>query len=165
MKKIQVFIWFFVIAFCFSGISFAGEKATIAEVAQKVKEAVNLIKEKGDGAYPIIRDKKGPFVWKGCYLFVGDLEGRLLVHPMNNKLEGRNMMGSKDVKGKLFHAALVKGVKESPEGAFEDYWWIKPGEKKASPKVSFLMLVPGKDIFVGGGLYDITIAEAKKALQ
>ena len=105
MKKIQVIIWYVIFGFCFSSIAVAGEKATIVELVQKVKEAVNLIQEKGDDAYPIIRDKSGPFVWKGCYLFVGDLEGKMLVHPMNRKLEGRNMMGSKDVKGKLFHAA------------------------------------------------------------
>ena len=132
---------------------------------QKVQEAVKLIQQKGDGAYSVIRDKKGPFVWKDCYLFVGDLQGKLLVHPMNQKLEGRNMMGSKDVKGKLFHAALVKAVKESPEGVWEDYWWIKPGAKEASPKVSFLMLVPGTNVYAGGGLYDITIKDAKTALK
>ncbi len=140
---------------------FAQEKATPKEVVQKVNEAVNLIKEKGDAAFDIIRDKKGPFVWKDTYLFVGDYDGIMLVHPFNAKLEGKNLLGLKDANGKLFHAEFIS-IAKSGEG-WADYTWVKPGDKTPSPKVGFAKGVPGKNLFVGGGVWDMTKEEAEKA--
>ena len=157
MKKVTSIVLGILLVFSFTGFTGATEKATPEELVAKIKEAVKLLEEKGDAAYDIVRDKSGPYVWKDAYLFVGDLDGKMVVHPMNKALEGRNMMGAKDVTGKLFHAAMVKKVKDSPKGIWVDYHWVKPGQKKASPKVSFAVLVPGTNLFVGGGLYDIKI--------
>jgi signal transduction histidine kinase len=141
----------------------AGEKATPAEVIQKVSEAVALVQEKGEeAAFTIFRDKNGPFVWKGSYLFVIDFDGIMLMHPIVSKLEGRNQLNVKDVNGKMFNAetlALAKG----PGSGWVDYYWVKPGEKKASPKVSYVKAVPGKNMLIGCGIYDISKAEAEKA--
>ena len=129
----------------------AGEKATPAEVIQKVNEAIALVQEKGpEAAFKVFRDKNGPFVWKGSYLFVINFDGIMLMHPFVAKLEGKNHMNVKDVNGKLFNAesmALAKG----PGSGWVDYYWVKPGEKKASPKVSYVKTVPGKNMFIGAG--------------
>jgi cytochrome c len=164
MRKSLLLVFVAVFGFVFSSAAFGEEKATPAEVVTKVKEALQLIKEKGADAYPIIRDKKGPFVWKDTYVFVGDLEGNLLVH-INDKLEGRNMMGAKDATGKLFHAELINGVKKSPDGFWQEYQWVKPGEKQPSAKVSYQMGVPGTNIFTGAGVWDVTLEQVKQAIH
>jgi hypothetical protein len=162
MKKTFVAVLLGIFALVLSSGAFAAEKATPEEVIAKVKEAVKLIEEKGDAAYPIIRDPKGPFVWKDTYVFIGDLDGNLLVH-INPKLEGKNMMGAKNASGKLFHAAMVNGVKASPNGYWEEYQWVKPGEKTPSQKVSFHMVVPNTKILAGAGVWDVGLEDIKKA--
>ncbi len=162
MKRIMVLLACALFLAVAATAGFAQEKATPKEVVQKVNEAVNLIKEKGDAALDTLRDKKGPFVWKDAYLFVINFDGIMLMHPMNQKLEGRNQLPVKDSNGKLFNAEIL-AVAKSPAGeGWVDYAWIKPGEKTASPKVSFVKAVPGKNMLVGGGLYDITKEAAEK---
>ena len=141
----------------------ASEKATPAEIIQKVSEAVKVVQEKGeDKAFKIFRDKNGPFVWKDSYLFVIDFDGIMRMHPHVRKLEGRNQLPVKDVKGKMFIAEAMAIAKGPGHGWF-DYHWVKPGEKKASPKVSYIKRVPGKNMFIGAGIYDVSKAEAEKA--
>ena len=164
MKKTLLLALSGIVALVLSSNALAMDKATPQEVVAKVKEAVKLIAEKGGAAYPIIRDKNGPFVWKDTYVFVGDLEGNMLVH-INSKLEGRNMMGAKDANGKLFHAELINGVKKSPDGFWLEYQWVKPGEKTPSPKVSYHEIVPGTNIFAGAGVWDVTLDQVKQAVQ
>jgi hypothetical protein len=164
MRKALLLVLSGIVALVLSSNAFGVEKATPEEVIAKVKEAVKLIGEKGDAAYPIIRDKNGPFVWKDTYVFVGDMEGNMLVH-INSKLEGRNMMGAKDASGKLFHAELINGLKKSPDGYWLEYQWVKPGEKTPSPKVSFHMVVPGTNILAGAGVWDVTLDQVKQVTQ
>jgi cytochrome c len=162
MKKAFILGLFGIVTFILASTAFGMDKATPQEVKAKVEEAVKLIQEKGEDAYPIIRDKNGPFVWKDSYVFISRLEGTMLVH-INNKLEGRNMMGSKDATGKLFHAGMVDVLNAKPTGTWYDYQWVKPGEKTPSPKVSYLMQVPGTDVFAGAGVWDVTMEDIKKA--
>jgi cytochrome c len=164
MRKASLLVLCGIFTLVLSSNSFGAEKATSEEVVAKVKEAVKLISEKGDAAYPIIRDKSGPFVWKDTYVFVGDMDGNMLVH-INGKLEGKNMMGAKDATGKLFHAELINGVKKSPDGFWLEYQWVKPEEKTPSPKVSFHMLAPGTNVFAGAGIWDATLDQVKKTAQ
>ena len=147
------------------GTGFADEMATPQEVVQKVKEAVKLIQDEGsEKAFKIIRDKNGPFVWKNSYVVVTTLNGKMLVHPMVPKLEGREMSRAKDAKGKLFQAEMDNVAKTKGSG-WVDYHWVKPGDKKASPKVSFVMAVPGHDIACLAGVYDYTKEEVEKIAQ
>uniref|UniRef100_A0A831ZK23 Sodium:calcium antiporter n=1 Tax=Desulfacinum infernum TaxID=35837 RepID=A0A831ZK23_9BACT len=140
----------------------SADQATPKEVVQKVTEAVKLIQEQGEAAFPKISDPNGLFMWKDTYCFVFDLNGTIVAHPANPKLIGKNMMATKDVKGNLFAAEFV-AIAKSPEGkGWSEYWWPKPGATEPSLKTSFIMKVPGKDYFAGAGLYDITKEEAAK---
>lgn len=139
------------------------EQATPKEVVQKVQEAAKLVAEKGEAAFQTINDKNGPFMWKDTYCFVFDMSGTIVAHPEKPGLIGKNLMNTKDVKGKIFAAEFVS-IAKSPEGkGWSDYYWPKPGEKEPSLKVSYIMKVPGKDYFVGAGIYDLTKEQAEKA--
>ncbi len=154
----------FVFMITMSAMVFAAhDRATPKEIVQKVNEAVVLVQEKGEGAYDILRDKNGPFIWKDAYVFVQDVDGNMLMHPFNRKLDGRNMMGVKDAKGKLFTAEQVAIVKGPSGEGWIEYWWIKPNEKKPSQKVSYIKLVPGTKYWVGAGIFDMSKEEAENA--
>ncbi|MBC7360088.1 MAG: cache domain-containing protein [Desulfacinum sp.] len=137
-------------------------EATPKEVVAKVSEAAQLLADKGEGAFAEISDRNGRFVWKDSYCFVLDLAGTVVAHPIKPNLVGKNLMNVKDIKGKLVVAEYVS-IAKSPEGSgWSEYWWPKPGEKAPSMKVSYIMKVPGRDLLVAGGLYDLSKAEVEK---
>lgn len=164
MKKLVSIAMMAVMVLALAVWASAEEKATPKECVQKVQEAVKLIQEKGDAAYAVIRDKNGPLVWKDSYIFVVNFDGFMMAHPMNPKLEGRKVDTIKDSNGKMFNAEMV-ALAKSPGQGWVEYSWLKPGENKPSPKVSYVMGVPGKDLVVGAGVWDVTKAEAEKAVK
>lgn len=164
MKKISTMIVMVCISLVFAKFSFAGE-ATPQEIVQKVEEAVKLIEEKGEEAFPTIRDPQGPFIWKDSYIFVYNMDGMIVAHA-NPKLENKNLIGIKDVKGNMFAAEFVAIAKSETGKGWSEYWWPKLGEKEASRKISYIMKVPGKDYFAGAGVYsDLSKEEVIKMTQ
>jgi signal transduction histidine kinase len=139
---------------CAFGIATAGETATQDECIAKSKEAADLIKSKGlEAALAVINDPKGPFVWKDSYVFSIEMEKKTVVaHPITPTLIGKNLMGMKDVNGKMFFAEF-QNVAAGPGSGWVDYMWPKPGEKDPSPKSTYVYRVPGQNVFVAAGFY------------
>jgi len=154
MKKVLVVLLVFAMLVCFSLPLMAAGKATQSEVIEKCKEAATLIKEKGlDGALPQLSDKNGPFVWKDTYVFVLDLNKKTVVaHPIKPTLVGKKLIGIKDVNGKMFFAEFISVAQNKGEG-WVDYMWPKPGEKKPSPKKTYVLKVAGMPVAVAAGIY------------
>ncbi|MCB2188131.1 MAG: cache domain-containing protein [Deltaproteobacteria bacterium] len=161
MKKLVSVVTTLAMVLAFAVLANAEDKATPKECVQKVQEAVKLIQDKGDAAFDTLRDKNGPFVWKDSYVFVMDFDGVMKVHPMNPKLEGRNLNMIKDSSGKMFNAEMV-AVAKGPGQGWVDYLWLKPGASQPSPKVSYIVGIPDKNLLVGAGVWDMTKAEAEK---
>ncbi len=131
----------------------AAEKATRAECEAKCKEAANLFKKVGkEEAFKQISDKNGPFVWKDTYLFVADMQGVVIVHPILHKLAGKDMSNLKDANGKLFVAEYISIAQKKGKG-WVDYMWPKPGEKTPSLKSTYVYKVPGADYIMCSGIY------------
>jgi cytochrome c len=159
MKKLISLTCIFVFILALGGVASA-EVSTPKEVVAKVAEAAKLLAEKGEAAFDTIRDKKGPYVWKDNYLYVFSNNSVILAHPFVPKLEGRNMTNVKDITGKLFNVEAAK-IANSPEGkGWFGYYWPKPGAKKPSLKAGYVMGVPGRDMYVGSGIWDMTPEEA-----
>ena len=166
MKRLlTVFMVLALFAFGFSTFAMAEDKATPKEVVEKVKQAVAMFQEKSDEeGIAVVKDKNGPFVWKDTFLFIINYEGVIMAYPLNPKLEGRNMMPVKDANGKLFNAEAINMAKNNGQG-WVDYHWVKPGETTPTLKASYVMAVPGKNFYVGGGIYGISKEDAEKAAQ
>lgn len=155
MKRtvISLVVFGFIFVFCL-GLSLAEEKATKEECVAKCKEAVALIKEVGfEAAKAKLSDPKGPFVWKDSYVFVQDMEQMMVVHPVNPKLVGKSMKGIKDAKGTMFNYEMQELINKSGEG-WVSYVWPKPGATEPSPKTSYVLRVPGENLWVGAGIYE-----------
>lgn len=160
MRKVAV-IALVGMASIFLVASALAESATKEEVIAKCKEAAQLITEKGlEAALQEINRKDGKFVWKDSYVFVMDFQGTMLANGTNPGVVGNNLMGWKDSDGKMIVHGFIDVAKTKGEGWF-DYKYAKPEEIKkpleqrvSSKKTSYVLRVPGKDLFVGAGVYE-----------
>lgn len=157
MKQAVIATLAILLSICLAGNVLA-ENATKEECIAKSKEAAKMIEEKGlDAAVAEINKKDGKFVWKDTYVFLMDLDGKMLAHPMKPDLVGKNLIGSTDKaekgKEKLLFKEMVELAKAKGDG-WVDYMWPKPGEEKPSKKISYIYRVPGKNMFAGAGIYE-----------
>lgn len=119
-----------------------------------VDRAAALVERLGKGAFGQLRDKTGPFVFMDTYVFVMTMDGTELVNPAQPSLEGRNLKGLRDVKGKAVIDDEIAALgKES--SAWLDCYWFKPGDNAPAPRQTFVRKVQsGTDTYiVGSGVY------------
>ena len=132
---------------------------------QKAKAAAELIKAEGEAAFTKIKDPKGEFIFANGegYVWVHNLEGKMVMHPIKPALDGTNVLDLRDVNGVYLFAAMNELVQDKGEG-WVPYAWPKPGQKDSSPKVSYVVLVKhgDKSYVAGSGMYDITAADIAK---
>ncbi len=92
-------------------------------------------------------------MWKDTYVFALDIDKHtVLAHPFKPGLKGKVLIGIKDVKGKMFFAEMCKMAKTNKEGWVE-YMWPRPGEKKPSPKKTYIYRVPSTSVAMAAGIY------------
>ena len=126
-----------------------------ANVKALVEKGVAMVKEKGvDATLKAIGDPKGPFVKGDLYLFAGPLDKvTLSAHPLAAaKLVGPDLTNTKDSKGNQFFIKF-KDIAAKPGTGWVEYWWPKPGAKEESLKKTYIMRVPGQNLYIGAGYY------------
>ena len=138
----------------FSSQAFAGDKATTEECVVKTHEAAAMINARGLAeSIKLIGDPKGPFVWKDSYVFLMDLKGKMLAHPMQPELtQNEHVLLETDAADKAIFVHFVNIARDPGQG-WVDYMWPKPGKKSPSKKVTYIYKVPSHDVFVGAGVY------------
>ena len=126
-KKIIISL---VIISCFLvGATLAFAQAKPDDAQGWVKKAIEFFKANGkDKAIAAFNDGKGQFVKDDLYIYVLDLNGKMLAHP-NATLVGQDFMVKKDADGKLFAVDMVKIAKEKGSG-WVDYKWENPEKLK-----------------------------------
>ena len=94
---------------------------------------------------------------KDGYITIVGADSVLLMHPINPKLNGKNMSDFKDAKGNALYADIAaRGA--SAEGAGHlDYWWPKPGSDQPSPKIGYVARFKpwGWDLVAGTYMDDV----------
>ena len=114
MRRITLAVLGIAVSLCLAGSAFAAG-ATKDECVAKSKEAAAMVNEKGiDAAIAEINKKDGKFVWADTYVFLMDLDGKMLAHPMSPALIGKNVLDMKD-KGDAGEVPL-QGVRRGREG-------------------------------------------------
>ena len=152
-RSIQTTAIVVILITCFAALVWA-EGATKEEVIAKCDAAAKMVQEKGvELAGQAIGDKEGPFVWKDTYVFLMDLDGKMIAHPIKPALTERdNLLEVKDTDGKPLFVEFVEVAGKQGSG-WVDYMWPKPGEEKPSVKSSYIYRVEGTPYFVGAGIY------------
>lgn len=152
-EKRMVFVLALGVAFLLAASgSQAADKAMFMKIKDKVAQAAKHLSEKGEEALPEFSDKSSDWSQEP-YIFVYNLQGVILAHPNNPNLIGKNLIGVKDVKGKLFAQEFIEIAKTEGKG-WSEYWWNKMGEKTPSRKISYIMRVPNRNMFLGAGIYE-----------
>jgi signal transduction histidine kinase len=149
MKKAcaAILIVFLVVSFAYA----QGQFGTADEAKTLMNKAVTYLKANGkDKAFAAFNDKKGAFVNKDLYIFVLDLNGKVISHGANEKLIGRDMMATPDKNGQLFIKKMVDLANTKGKGEVE-YYWDNPVTKQVALKVSILEKVG--DVIVACGYY------------
>lgn len=138
---------------CCAALAWA-EGATKDEVVAKCEAAAKLIQDKGvELASQAIADKEGPFVWKDTYVFLMDLDGKMIAHPIKPELTQRdNLVTVEDTNGKPLFVEFIQVAGNRGTG-WVDYMWPKPGQDAPAAKSSYIYRVKGTPYFVGAGIY------------
>ncbi len=86
------------------------------------------------------------------YLWINDLQPRVLMHPMKPELDGQDVSNLKDPTGKALFVEFADTVRKSGAG-FVYYLWPKPGAADPVRKVSYVQGFPAWGWVVGSGIY------------
>src|SRR5512146_2370143 len=87
-----------------------------AFVEDAVTQAVGLIERRGEAAFEVLRDPKGPFIAKDAYVFVTSMEGVELVNAAFPNQEGRKQLDVKDTHGKYLNREMIELAKTPGSG-------------------------------------------------
>ncbi len=122
-----------------------------AEAEAMVKAAITFAKEKGrDLALHEISNPKGSFRKGELYVFVYDLEGKVLAHGGDVRRVGSNQLNGKDPDGKFYVKERIELAKSKGKG-WQDYKFMNPQTSKVEEKTSYIELHDG--MIFGCGVY------------
>jgi signal transduction histidine kinase len=124
-----------------------------AETEALVKEAIAFAKANGkDAAFKAITKANGPFYKHGgeLYVFVYDLEGKVLAHGQGAAKVGVNQINAKDPEGREYIKDRIQLAKTKGKG-WHDYIYMNPKDNKKEPKTSYIELWDG--LIFGAGIY------------
>ncbi len=88
----------------------------------------------------------------GNYFFIINQQAVTIMHPIKPQLEGKDVSQVKDQKGKALFVEMAEVASQKGAG-FVDYWWSKPNETEACPKISYVKLFKPWGWIVGMGTY------------
>jgi len=148
MKKLMIVGLVLVFGLCAVGNVVAGDaKQTCIDLC--VAAAADAAKDL-KAATAEMNKKDGKFVKGDVYVFMVDMKGVMLAHPIKPALVGKNMLENDKVKA-LFQQFIDVAKGKDGKG-WADYKWPKPGEKDPSDKSSYILKV-NDNVFVGAGYY------------
>lgn len=131
--------------------AFAGDKGTPAEAEALVKKAIAFVKANGkDKAFAEFTNQKGQFVDRDLYIFVYDMNGKVLAHGQNAKMIGKDLSDLTDPSGKAFVKERIEIAKTKGKG-WQNYQFSNPTTKKVEDKTAYIEKVD--DFIVGSGAY------------
>ncbi len=89
----------------------------------------------------------------GNYVWINDTTPRMVMHPIQPALDGKDLSGFRDPKGTALFNDMVAAVKKDGQGMVS-YMWDKPGAPgDPKPKVSYVRLLPELGWIFGSGAW------------
>ena len=136
-----------------AGTAMADDSLEAAVKAVVERGVIMAVIEGEAAALEAIGDPAGPFVEGDLYLFAGPLSSvTMAAHPYSPHLVGADLNGTEDNHGNFLFVDFVSTASDAGAGWVE-YWWPKPGAEEASRKMTYVMKVPGQDLYIGCGYY------------
>ena len=139
MKKIVIAV--VILTFAVVGIACAADHGTPAEAKAMLDKAIAFYKANGqEKAFAAFNNPKGPFVAKDLYIYVLDMNGKMLAHGAKPALIGKNMKNIKDADQEIFLEESVWMAKHLGVGMV-DYKWENPKSSVVEQKSAFFQRV------------------------
>ncbi|MFB9216333.1 methyl-accepting chemotaxis protein [Vibrio sinaloensis] len=140
------------------------KKAELKNYLQMAKSAIQPFLDKGatlEEAYPTLMTLE---YGKTGYVFGYDSKGIRRVQGKSEAGIGNNYWNLQDKQGNYLIQDLIRNAKT---GEFTTYYFPKPGETQALPKLSYSIFIPEWDLMLGTGFYtddiDAIIADMEEA--
>ncbi len=89
---------------------------------------------------------------KTDYFWINDMQARVVMHPINKKLDGQSVADMKDADGVYMFREFVD-VTRRHGGGYVGYRWPKPGSDKPQPKLSYVEGFAPWGWVIGTGVY------------
>jgi methyl-accepting chemotaxis protein len=90
---------------------------------------------------------------EGNYIWINDMNARMVMHPVRPELDGQDLSNFKDPSGVALFKDIIAVCKKDGEGMIS-YMWDKPGEKgKPKEKISYVHLLPELGWVFGAGAW------------
>jgi cytochrome c len=137
-------------AFC---LTLGAQEITPAETEALVKEAIAFAKTNGkDAAFKEITKVGGKFSRHSgeLYVFVYDMDGKVVAHGQGASKVGVNQMNAKDPDGVEYIKDRIKLAKTKGKG-WHDYQYVNPKTQKREPKTSYIEVCD--NLIFGAGIY------------
>ena len=128
--------------------------ARAKEVVALVDKASVLIAKNGKTAFTQFRKRGSEWFHGDSYVFVYDMDGKILLNPAFPKREGISVIGERDANGKLFHQEIIKMAQTRGSG-WVDYMFARPGQTEPSLKWAYVkkVTIDGTPGLVASGFY------------
>jgi methyl-accepting chemotaxis protein len=98
------------------------------------------------------------------YFFILDGNGNMVMHPMKPELEGKNMIGAKDPKGKALFQEMVFNSQRDTETFVSYIWQSKYSPVILEPQITYARYFWPWDWVVCSSLYTQDIADAMRTM-
>jgi signal transduction histidine kinase len=161
MKVLKIMVAIVVVmALGISSPAFAAGTCTKEDVYKAVEHATKLLATKGKAALPEL--EKFRFCGEEGYVWVSDMDGVFILHPISKKLVNANQTMLKDPYGKYLIAEMIAKVKKDGAG-WVAYSWLNPATKAIEIKCTYAKgtTMDGKKVWVAAGIYGISEALCK----
>ncbi|WP_448202550.1 methyl-accepting chemotaxis protein [Azospirillum sp. sgz302134] len=86
------------------------------------------------------------------YFFMQSMDGVMLAHGANPKLDGRNMLDVKDPNGVPITREVIRAAQQKGGGTLE-YHWPRPGSEQPVEKVTYAIAFAPWNAAIGVGVY------------
>ncbi len=137
MKRAQVIA--LAVGIVFGLVFAAGALASQKDAKALVEKAAAFVKANGkDAAIKEINQAKGQFDKGELYVFAYDMSGKIIAHPKNPKLIGKDLLNVPDPDGKMFRKDIVEVAKSKGNG-WVDYKYTNPESKKVEAKTTYVL--------------------------
>lgn len=121
------------------------------EVRLLVKKAATHVQKQGiDKACKDFADPNGGYLKGDLYVFVQTVDIKVVCHPNNQRLVGKELIDLKDADGKSFNREMSQLAKTKGSG-WITYRWPNPVNQQIATKATYIERVG--DVIVGAGAY------------
>jgi methyl-accepting chemotaxis protein len=97
------------------------------------------------------------------YLWINDMTPRMIMHPFNAGLEGKDLSDYADPTGKKLFVEMVNICKQKGEGFVEYQWQYKDEKNRIVPKISYVQLFKPLNLVIGTGVYIEDVRESMRS--